>query len=99
LDGRGGEQGFGDSVAQSIQVVMRLPSIHPLKANQALGRDGWIDDHQQGGYHIKYKEGHPNPISVPYHGSRPLKRGTLRNIIRAACLTPEQFLQLLRKKR
>jgi predicted RNA binding protein YcfA (HicA-like mRNA interferase family) len=29
--------------------------------------------------------------SVPVHGNRPLKLGTLRNILRAIDMTPEEF--------
>jgi len=75
---------------------MRLPSIHPRKLNQALAKIGWYKERQNGGEYIKYKEGHPNPITVPYHGSRALKRGTLTAILRDAGVSREEFLELLR---
>jgi len=78
---------------------MKLPSLHPRKVNKALARAGWHKDHQDGGEYIKYKEGHPNPIAVPYHGSVNVKRGTLRVIIKAAGLSREEFLELLGKTR
>ena len=78
---------------------MRLPSIHPRKLNQALAKVGWTKRRQSGGEHVKYKEGHPNPITVPYHGGKDVKRGTLRDILKAAGVTREEFLRLLRKKR
>lgn len=77
---------------------MRLPTIHPRKLNQALAKIGWKKHHQKGGEYIKYKAGHPNPISVPYHGGRDLKRGTLRNILKAAGLSREEFRRLLGRK-
>jgi predicted RNA binding protein YcfA (HicA-like mRNA interferase family) len=76
---------------------MRLPSIHPRKLNQTLAKIGWYKERQSGGEFIKYKEGYPNPISVPYHGSKELKRGTLQAILRAAGVSREEFLELLRK--
>jgi predicted RNA binding protein YcfA (HicA-like mRNA interferase family) len=78
---------------------MRLPSIHPRKLNQALAKIGWFKERQNGGEYIKYKEGHPNPITVPYHGSKALKRGTLSAILRAAGISREEFLALLRNKK
>lgn len=77
---------------------MRLPSIHPRKLNQALAKIGWYKEGQKGGEYIKYKEGHPNPITVPYHGTKALKRGTLLAILKAAGVSREEFLKLLRKK-
>jgi predicted RNA binding protein YcfA (HicA-like mRNA interferase family) len=78
---------------------MRLPSLHPRKLNQLLAKEGWYRDHQKGGEYIKYKEGHPNPISVPYHGSKALKRGTLQSILKAADVSREDFLKLYSKKK
>ena len=77
---------------------MRLPSIHPRKLNKALAKVGWYKERQSGGEYIKYKEGHPNPISIPYHGSKALKRGTLQAILKAAGVSREEFIELLRKK-
>lgn len=78
--------------------LMRLPSIHPRKLNKALAKIGWYKERQSGGEYIKCKEGHPHPISVPYHGSRALKRGTLQAILRYAGVSREEFLELLRNK-
>jgi len=52
------------------------------------------EDHQTGSHIILYKEGHPNPVSVPKH-NKASKRGTLSRIIRDAGLTREEFLRLL----
>jgi predicted RNA binding protein YcfA (HicA-like mRNA interferase family) len=77
---------------------MRLPSIHPRKLNKALAKAGWYKERQKGGEYIKYKNDHPNPITVPYHGSKALKRGTLRAILDSAGISREEFFELLRKK-
>ena len=73
--------------------------MHPRKLNQLLAKEGWYKDHQKGGEYIKYKEGHPNPINVPYHGGKGLKRGTLQGILKAAGVSRERFFELYRKKK
>lgn len=78
---------------------MKLPSIHPRKLNQALAKIGWYKERQNGGEYIKYKEGHPNPITVPYHGSKALKRGTLQAILKAAGVSRDEFFELLGTKK
>ena len=78
--------------------MSRLPSIHPRKLNKALAKNGWYKEGQKRGEYIKYKEGHPNPITVPYHGARALKRGTLLAILKAAGVSREEFFILLREK-
>lgn len=75
---------------------MKLPVLHPRKVNKALAKVGWKKEHQSGGEYIKYKEGQPNPIAVPYHGGRDVKRGTLRGILKAAGVSRGEFLKLLR---
>ena len=77
---------------------MRLPSIHPRKLNKALAKIGWYKERQSGDAYIKYKEGHPNPVCVPYHRSKALKRGTLQAILKSAGVSREEFLKLLIKK-
>lgn len=74
---------------------MRLPTLRPRKVNKVLAKVGWQKDHQKGGEYIKYKDGHPNPVSVPYHASADVKRGTLRAILNAAGISREEFLKLL----
>jgi predicted RNA binding protein YcfA (HicA-like mRNA interferase family) len=41
------------------------------------------------------REGHRYLLSVPVHAGKTLKQGTLRGLIRAAGITPEQFADLL----
>lgn len=78
--------------------MTRLPSIHPRKLNRALAKIGWYKERQQGSEYIKYKDGHPHPITIPYHGSKALKRGTLQAILKAADINREEFFELLRRK-
>lgn len=45
----------------------------------------------EGSHHVMKKDGHRNLLSVPVHGHKPVKRGTLGGLIRAAGLTPDDF--------
>jgi len=46
-----------------------------------------------GSHHILKK--HPYSVTVPMHGSKPIKQGTLRNIIKQAGMTVDEFLEYL----
>jgi len=61
---------------------------------KALRKAGFYEDHQTGSHIILYKDGHPNPVSVPWH-NKAMKRGTLSRIIKDAGLTPGEFLRLV----
>ena len=72
----------------------RMPALRPRQVLRVLRKAGFSEDHRSGSHVILYKEGRPNPVSVPWH-NRDLKRGTLAEIIRQADLTREEFLDLL----
>ena len=75
--------------------MTRLPAVPGKDVVSALCRDGWsIKSHR--GSHVKLiKSGIRHPIIVPVHGGVSIPKGTLRNIIRAAGLTIEEFVKLL----
>jgi predicted RNA binding protein YcfA (HicA-like mRNA interferase family) len=75
--------------------MTRLPAMTGKAVISALSRAGWaIKDHR--GSHVKLvKSGVRHPIIVPAHGAVAIPKGTLRNIIRAAGLTAEEFVKLL----
>jgi len=75
-------------------VNSRLPALRPQQVLRALKKAGFYEDHRSGSHVILYKEGWPNPVSVPWH-NKDLKRGTLAEIIRQAGLTRQEFLDLL----
>ena len=53
-------------------------------------------DRTVGSHHILVHSSDPRRVvTVPFHGARSLKLGTLRNIIRQAGLTVEEFRSLL----
>ena len=52
-----------------------------------LERKGWSLARITGRHHIYTKPGVRAHLSVPVHGSKPLKAGTLRALLKAAGLT------------
>ncbi len=72
---------------------MNLPVVSGRECMSALQRAGFIVQRQNGS-HIVMRHDDPYALTVvPDH--RSLKSGTLRNIIRQAGLTVEQFIELL----
>jgi predicted RNA binding protein YcfA (HicA-like mRNA interferase family) len=61
-----------------------------------LRRAGFVVDRIAGSHHVLV---HPSDarrtVTVPFHGARSLKLGTLRNIIRQSGLTVDEFRELL----
>ena len=72
----------------------KLPVVSGDKCIKALGKCGYIKDHQKGSHMIMVKPG-CLPITVPRHDE--LDVGLLRAIIRQANLTVKQFIGLLKK--
>ena len=72
---------------------MKLPAdVHGTDAVKALRRLGFATDHQSGSHHImRGKDG--RIVVVPMH--RPIRRGTLRALLRQAEVSLEQFLREL----
>lgn len=74
--------------------MAHLPQISGRETVQALSRSGFVAHHQKGS-HVTMKEiAYPHRrVVVPMHD--PIRRGTLRAIIRDAGLSVEAFLTLL----
>jgi predicted RNA binding protein YcfA (HicA-like mRNA interferase family) len=72
-----------------------LPAVSGKAVIAALAKAGFEEQRVKGSHHILKKPGHVYNISVPVHGNRALRQGTLRNIIRSAGLTVEEFVELL----
>ena len=51
-----------------------------------LEQNGWVLARVHGSHHIYVKEGRREHISVPVHGSRPLKKGLLSAILKVSGL-------------
>jgi predicted RNA binding protein YcfA (HicA-like mRNA interferase family) len=73
--------------------MAKLPVISGLTAVKAFSKAGWILSRQTGSHVIMEKVGHVTTLSVPTH--KELKRGTLRDLIKDAGLTVEEFVELL----
>jgi predicted RNA binding protein YcfA (HicA-like mRNA interferase family) len=54
---------------------------------KVLERHGWVLQRIRGSHHIYAQPGNPTIITVPVHGNRDLRTGTLRHILKDAGLT------------
>jgi len=72
----------------------RLPALKPKQVIRALSKAGFFVDHQTGSHVIMYKDDSSPPVTIPYH-NKDLKRGTVRNILKQAQLTAEEFIKYL----
>jgi len=73
--------------------VGTLGNISGKQAVRAFAKDGWMARGQVGSHVLMTKPGVPANLSVPQH--KELATGTLRQLIRAAGLTVDRFLELL----
>jgi predicted RNA binding protein YcfA (HicA-like mRNA interferase family) len=74
----------------------RLPVLSGKRVLQTLTRAGFVVERIVGSHHILiYPDDPSRTVTVPLHGNRDLKPGTLRSIIRQAGFTVEEFLNLL----
>jgi predicted RNA binding protein YcfA (HicA-like mRNA interferase family) len=73
-----------------------LPVANARQVVAALRRAGYVTDRIAGSHYIMKHSNDPAlAVTVPFHGSRDIKPGTLRNIIRQANLTVDEFRALL----
>jgi predicted RNase H-like HicB family nuclease/predicted RNA binding protein YcfA (HicA-like mRNA interferase family) len=72
-----------------------LPSLSGREIVKIFQADGWRIARQRGSHIILVKDGHIATLSVPDH--REVAKGTLRSLIRASGLTPDEFILLIRK--
>jgi predicted RNA binding protein YcfA (HicA-like mRNA interferase family) len=79
-----------------------LPKLPPLKANEvikALKKAGFVfERHAKGSHEIYYNPTTKRRSTVPNHPGATLPKETLREIIKQAGFTREEFMQLLKKK-
>jgi len=77
-------------------VSRRLSAVNAKHAIRALEKAGFVVDRVVGSHYVM---AHPadtaRAVTVPYHGSRDLKPGTIRSIIRQAGFTVEEFRRFL----
>jgi predicted RNA binding protein YcfA (HicA-like mRNA interferase family) len=76
--------------------MSKLPAVTGREAVAAFGRAGFLLVRvSKSSHHILKKEGHPFLLTIPIHGGKCVKPGTLRSQINAAGLTVDQFVELL----
>lgn len=73
----------------------KLPAVNGKQVIRALEAHGWHVKRIRGSHHVMRHPTIPDAIPVPVHGSRPIKRGTLGNILKVAGLSREEFVELL----
>ncbi len=67
-----------------------VPVLRPRQVVRAFERLGWQVARQRGSHIIMVREGSVATLSIPDHAE--VARGTLRDLIRRADLTIEEFL-------
>ncbi len=74
----------------------RLPVANGRQVLAALRRAGFVIDRIVGSHHVmRHHDDASRAVTVPVHGPRDLKPGTLRNIIRQSGLSVDEFRALL----
>jgi predicted RNA binding protein YcfA (HicA-like mRNA interferase family) len=71
----------------------RLPALSARDVVKAFARAGFEVEHQTGSHLILYSAVRRQTLSVPNHN--PVRRGTLRSLVRQAGLTVEEFVRSL----
>jgi len=77
-------------------LLPRRPVVTAAKAIKALSRVGYAFDRQKGSHVTLRHVSSGRTVTVPDHGSRPLKPGILSDVLDRAGLTVEEFRRLLR---
>jgi predicted RNA binding protein YcfA (HicA-like mRNA interferase family) len=72
-----------------------LYNLRPEKVIRAFVKAGWVNRGYRGSHVKLTKEGNPNILSIPVHKGKPIKIGLLKDQIRKANLTEEEFLKLI----
>ena len=72
-----------------------LPVVTGPEAIAVFNRVGFFVARIDGSHHTMKREGHPYVLTVPVHGKKAVKSGTLRSLIRKADMTVEQFIEIL----
>lgn len=76
--------------------MTKLPVATGAEVVRALERAGFVVVRVSGShFRLVHKDDASKATTVPVHGSKVLKKGTLRNIINQSGLTVEAFVALL----
>ena len=72
-----------------------VPVVTARDVLAALHRAGFVDIASEGGHRQLRRPDGGHRVTVPVHGHQDVPPGTLRNILRQAGLTSEEFAKLL----
>lgn len=75
--------------------MSRLGSYKGDRVVKTFERAGWEVARQRSSHVILEKEGYEATLSVPVHKGKDVKRGTLRNLIKDAHMTVDEFLRFI----
>jgi len=75
--------------------MVSLYNLKPEKVVKAFEKAGWMNRGFKGSHVKLKKEGNPNILSIPVHKGKAIKIGLLKDQIRKAGLTEEEFLGFL----
>lgn len=68
-----------------------MKQLNAEQLRHLLNVRGWTFARMRDGSHMQFKKpGHPLLITIPVHGSRPIKPGLLRKILRDAEIDPSE---------
>jgi predicted RNA binding protein YcfA (HicA-like mRNA interferase family) len=75
--------------------VSQLPAVNGKQLLKVLEGEGWYVKRIRGSHHILRHPTIPDALPVPIHGNRPIKQGTLGNVLRTAGISRDDFQRLL----
>jgi predicted RNA binding protein YcfA (HicA-like mRNA interferase family) len=76
--------------------LSKLPQVTGEKVIRVLEKRGFFVHHQKGSHvALRHKIDRRRRVIVPVHKGKAIKKGTLRDIIKDAGLTVEEFNKLL----
>ncbi|MGD9826215.1 type II toxin-antitoxin system HicA family toxin [Desulfobacter sp.] len=75
--------------------MSRLGSYTGTVIVQAFQKAGWSISRQKGSHVAMEKPGQEATLSVPVHKGKEVKRGTLRDLIKDAGMTVDEFVSNL----
>ena len=74
----------------------KLPVIKAKHLFKVVTKAGFVKVHQVGS-HMQLKHPDGRRLTIPYHPSKEIRRGTLRGIITDMGKTVDEFIELMKK--
>jgi predicted RNA binding protein YcfA (HicA-like mRNA interferase family) len=69
-----------------------MKSVSGKQLCKIVQQNGWVLKRVKGSHHIFEKDGLDTTLSIPVHGNKDLKTGTLKAILKQANLTEDDLL-------